>query len=212
MPKPSRATEANYYAFTKNDPIDGYDINGLLAGGTCALGTVTETLAEGATAEEIAEATAIALAATPVEAVVLSVAVTAGAVVVTYKVCHAVCDELFCSDRHPSWATCPKTGTDDPSTAVSTQAPTVKGWSGPYVDTVYPDGVAKKSPGGAPGSRYNVGVNYIRQLPNGTFERWEMSLSVNCCKCCNTFSSGTSCQVVHPKRGAGGQQYPDPVN
>ena len=117
---------------------------------------------------------------------------------------------LECKHRHPTWPTCRPDATSDPSAAVTRDAQRVIGWSGPYVTGVYPKGDAKKCPGGAPGDRYMVNVRYIRNNETG-FQNYDMSLSVNCCKCCRKYTSGESCEVVHPSRGSGEQPYPTPI-
>ncbi len=204
MPHVSRSAGPNLYSFTKNDAVDGYDIYGLLAGGSCTIGTVSEALAEGATAEEVAEVTAIAIAATPVEAVVLSVAVTAGAVVVTYKVCNAVCDSLYCANRHPTWPGC--YGPSDPGSAI-TGGNLYPGWNVDGTPTITASGPATPAICPSGGTWYTLTTKFFTVIQTGTIT-YTMNLSVACCNCCNKFTSGQTCRVIHPGRGSGGQPPP----
>jgi RHS repeat-associated protein len=95
-----------------------------------------------------------------------------------------VCGCTYCFIRHPTWVACRPDATKCPSAAVLRDAPTVPGWSGPYVNSVKEDPTGAKScPGGAPGRRFYVNINYIRQLPTGSFQRYPMTLSGSSAKC-----------------------------
>jgi RHS repeat-associated protein len=72
--------DGNEFALVQNDPVDSYDVNGLLDPGTCVKGTVI--------AAETAGGIAAAIAALPAEAIVLGVVIIGEGAVITYEVCH----------------------------------------------------------------------------------------------------------------------------
>ena len=67
--------------------------------------------------------------------------------------CIEKCRRARCSYRHPTWMKCRKDATSSPSAAVERDAPTVQGWSGPYVTSVYSAGDAKKMSGRSTGEQ-----------------------------------------------------------
>jgi len=181
------------YFFVNNNPNLFIDSDGRLA--TCPPGGIL-----GAT-------WGIALAEpTPVGEVVAT-GVTIG---IGVAVCVDVISHCLCKRRHPAWMKCRKDATHDPVKALAREAVSVPGWTGPLLAAVHPRGPAKNCPGGAPGARFGMEINYVRYTETGIV-RWEMEIPVNCCACCNIFTSGVSCEVVHRGIGSGGQPLPPPV-
>ncbi len=72
--------DGNEFVLVQNDPIDNYDVNGLLDPGTCVKGTVVVVGG--------AAGVGAAIAALPVEAIVLGVVIVGEGAVITYEICH----------------------------------------------------------------------------------------------------------------------------
>jgi RHS repeat-associated protein len=181
------------YLFVNNNPNLFIDPDGRLA--TCPPGGIL-----GAT-------WGIALAEPTPIGEVIATGVTIG---VGVAVCVDAISHCLCKRRHPNWMKCRKDATNDPVKALARDAVPVPGWTGPLLAAVHPRGPAKNCPGGAPGARFGMEINYVRHTETDIV-RWEMEIPVNCCACCNIFTGDVSCEVVHRGIGSGGQPLPPPV-
>jgi hypothetical protein len=124
-------------------------------------------------------------------------------------------NKCYCLSRHPTWTICRPDATTDPQKAVYRDALQISGWQGPDIYNIKEDKKGALScPGGAPGERYYVNARYFAYNPSLTLGilKHYITFSVNCCRCCNKFTKGTSREVVHSEtRGSGGGTYPDPI-
>jgi RHS repeat-associated protein len=110
----------------------------------------------------------------------------------------------LCKNRHPTWMSC--TGPKDSWTAAQQFASQDAAGAGgrAFVQSCRDAGPATNCPGGAPGTRYYCIVVYWVGWPSGADHHptvHERSVSVNCCSCCNFFTSGTSCKGLHLSGG-----------
>jgi hypothetical protein len=180
----------NLFGFTGNDPIDTYDINGMFA---AAPGCVIRV--------------AVGIASVPADGVILGTAVSAGTVYVTYQVCKAVYCQVFCGDRHPTWPLCG--GASDPQSAITGAASGLyPGWNIDGLPTISGSGPADPAVCPSGGTWYTVTTRFFTVIQTGTIT-YTVNLAVACCNCCNRFTAGTNCRVIHPGRGSG-QQPPPP--
>ena len=104
----------------------------------------------------------------------------------------------YCAIRHPTWPTCG--GPTDPVSAITTSAPGFwPGWSisgtptetgsGPAAPLVCPSG----------GTYHTLTTTVFAVIQTGTIT-YTWNISVACCNCCYTYSSGKTCRVIHPRR------------
>jgi RHS repeat-associated protein len=89
MHRPRGLIDVSPYRFVSNDPIEGYDINGLLNSGQCTL------------AAEAAATIAAGIAALPAGAIVLGYVIVSEGVVITYELCPKPKFRPSCPPRIP---------------------------------------------------------------------------------------------------------------